>query len=68
MSETVAIQAAPGVTDADERLLEVSGLKVYFPITRGIVIQRRIGDVRAVDGVSLTLRRGETLGLVGESG
>ncbi len=68
MSEAGPAQAAPGVTDAEERLLEVTGLKVYFPITRGIVIQRHVGDVRAVDGVDLTLRRGETLGLVGESG
>ena len=68
MSGAGPAQGAPGVIDADEPLLAVSGLKVYFPITRGIVIERHVGDVRAVDGVSLTLRRGETLGLVGESG
>jgi oligopeptide transport system ATP-binding protein len=68
MSETGPAQAAAGAASADERLLEVSGLKVYFPITRGVVIERHVGDVRAVDGVSLTLHRGETLGLVGESG
>jgi oligopeptide transport system ATP-binding protein len=68
MSGAGPVQAAPSVISDDERLLEVSGLKVYFPITRGIVIERHVGDVRAVDGVSLTLRRGETLGLVGESG
>ena len=49
-------------------LVEVRDLKMHFPITRGIVIQRRIGAVKAVDGVSFHLRRGETLGLVGESG
>ena len=48
-------------------LLEVRGLKKYFPIRRG-VFSRVSGHVRAVDGVDLTLRRGETLGLVGESG
>jgi len=48
-------------------LLEVRNLKKYFPIKTG-VLSRTIGDVRAVDGVSFTLERGETLGLVGESG
>ena len=49
-------------------LLRVEDLKVYFPIRDGIIIERHVGDVRAVDGVSFALRRGETLGLVGESG
>jgi len=48
-------------------LLEVRNLKKYFPIKTGI-LSRTIGDVRAVDGVTFTLERGETLGLVGESG
>jgi len=49
-------------------LLEVDSLKVYFPITSGIVLDRHVGDIKAVDGVSLTIDQGETLGLVGESG
>jgi oligopeptide transport system ATP-binding protein len=49
-------------------LLEVEDLVKHFPITQGIVFRRRIGAVRAVDGLSFHLRRGETLGLVGESG
>jgi oligopeptide transport system ATP-binding protein len=49
-------------------LLQVEELKVWFPITEGLIIERHVGDVRAVDGVSFDLRRGETLGLVGESG
>jgi oligopeptide/dipeptide ABC transporter ATP-binding protein len=51
-----------------EALLRVENLVKYFPLTQGILFQRHIGDVRAVDGVSFDLRRGETLGLVGESG
>jgi len=49
-------------------LLEVESLKVYFPITSGIVLDRHVGDIKAVDDVSLTIEQGDTLGLVGESG
>jgi peptide/nickel transport system ATP-binding protein len=49
-------------------LLEVDDLAVHFPITSGVVFRRTVGHVRAVDGVSLSVRRGETYGLVGESG
>ncbi len=49
-------------------LLEVDSLKVYFPITSGIVLNRHVGDIKAVDDVSLTIEQGDTLGLVGESG
>lgn len=52
----------------DNVLLEVKNLKKYFPVTTGIVIQRHVGDVKAVDGISFYVKRGETLGLVGESG
>ena len=49
-------------------LLEVRGLAMHFPVSEGIVLSRKIGDVKAVDGVDFIINRGETLGLVGESG
>src|SRR5207237_7064253 len=55
-------------TDGAGPLVELDGLKLYFPIKSGIVLDRHVGDVRAVDDVTLTIRRGETLGLVGEFG
>jgi oligopeptide transport system ATP-binding protein len=55
-------------SNGKEVLVRVEGLKKYFPITRGVVIQREVGAVKAVDDVSFTVYRGETLGLVGESG
>ncbi|WP_392507113.1 ABC transporter ATP-binding protein [Naumannella halotolerans] len=52
----------------DGVLLRARGVKVHFPIRRGLVIDRTVGHVRAVDGVDLTVRHGESFGLVGESG
>ena len=51
-----------------DELLVVEDLKKYFPVTRGIVFQKEVASVKAVDGVSFALREGETLGVVGESG
>ena len=56
------------MSDNNGYLVQVSGLTMYFPITRGIIFQRHVGDIKAVDGISFGIRRGETLGLVGESG
>jgi len=51
-----------------EPLVQVTDLVKHFPITRGIVLQRAIGAVKAVDGISFEVQRGETLGIVGETG
>ncbi|HZP56886.1 MAG TPA: dipeptide ABC transporter ATP-binding protein [Dehalococcoidia bacterium] len=56
------------VQSASDILLNVQGLKMYFPVTAGLIFQRKIADVKAVDGVSFDVKKGETLGLVGESG
>jgi oligopeptide transport system ATP-binding protein len=52
----------------DNILLKVEDLKKHFPITQGIIFMKEIGSVKAVDGISFDIKRGETLGLVGESG
>jgi oligopeptide transport system ATP-binding protein len=52
----------------DNVLIEVKHLKMYFPVTSGVVVQQTVGHIKAVDDVSFVVRRGETLGLVGESG
>jgi oligopeptide transport system ATP-binding protein len=49
-------------------LLRLEDLKVHFPVKEGIIFQRQVGNIKAVDGVSFDVRQGETLGLVGESG
>jgi peptide/nickel transport system ATP-binding protein len=51
-----------------ETLLEVTGLEKHFPVTRGIIFQRKVGAVKAVDGLDFNVATGETLGVVGESG
>ena len=53
---------------AQRPLLEVRGLRKHFPVTRGALLRRKIGSIKAVDGVSFDVMHGETLGLVGESG
>jgi oligopeptide transport system ATP-binding protein len=58
----------PAGAAAPDEILRVQDLKVHFPVMRGIVFQKQVAAVRAVDGVTFALRRGETLGLVGESG
>ena len=58
-----------GRTEPHENtLLEVQDLKMYFPVTAGLLLKRKVADIKAVDGISFAVREGETLGLVGESG
>jgi oligopeptide transport system ATP-binding protein len=61
-------QTPPPQSRNGDILVDVRHLKMYFPVTRGILFQRKIADIKAVDDVSFFIRRGETLGLVGESG
>ncbi len=51
-----------------DTLVSIKNLKMYFPITRGVIFQSHVGDIKAVDGLNFDIKRGETLGLVGESG
>src|SRR3990172_12430646 len=67
MTTEQAPQAPPAPARRD-KIVEVDNVKMYFPVTSGITCQRRVADVKAVDGVTFDVRRGETLGLVGESG
>ncbi|UAB98669.1 ABC transporter ATP-binding protein [Dactylosporangium matsuzakiense] len=68
MSTTTQPQPAAAPERGGENLLEVRGLQKHFPIMRGAFIKRKVGAVRAVDGIDLSVKAGETLGLVGESG
>jgi peptide/nickel transport system ATP-binding protein len=67
MTATAETTSAAAPKDGDV-LVDVRGVKVHFPIKKGVIFDRTIGYVYAVDGVDLQIRRGETYGLVGESG
>jgi oligopeptide/dipeptide ABC transporter ATP-binding protein len=66
---SIAESDAPSAhAELGETLLQVKNLKKYFPITEGVFVKRAVANVKAVDGISFNVRKGETLGLVGESG
>ena len=67
LATAVAAASSSTPTPTDDAVVEVKDLKMYFPLIRG-VMQKKVGDVKALDGVSFTISRGETLGLVGETG
>ena len=68
MSVQAERRTGTGPGAAGEPLVKLEGVKKYFPITQGILFQRHVGDVHAVDGVDLEIYPGETVGLVGETG
>ena len=68
-TEAVTVSTAAGNEPIIEvPIIEVKGLRMYFPITEGVVFSRKVAEVKAVDGISFRIRKGETFGLVGESG
>jgi len=62
------VDANPDLKMNNQPLVQVRNLKKYFPIRQGLIIEREVGSVKAVDGISFDIYPGETLGLVGESG
>jgi oligopeptide transport system ATP-binding protein len=67
-TETVGTPTGTMPVAKSENIIDVKDLKIYFPVTSGLIIQKKIADNKAVDGITFHIKHGETLGLVGESG
>ena len=67
-TQTPLVPSAEEPPQDESALLQVTGLVRHFPVTRGVVFRHKVGAVRAVDGIDLSVFKGQTLGLVGESG
>src|SRR3954447_6141026 len=65
---TTTTDSSPDATVNGDVLVEVRDLVKHFPISKGVIFQKQVGAVRAVDGVSFDVKRGEALGIVGETG
>ena len=68
MAQQTSLNQRQRVGTLGETLVDVQDLQVYFPVSAGVIFQRKVADVKAVDGLTFSIKRGETLGLVGESG
>jgi len=68
LAQQTSLNQRQRVGTLGETLVDVQDLQVYFPVSAGVIFQRKVADVKAVDGLTFSVKRGETLGLVGESG
>ena len=68
VTEPAVVTRGGRVVSAEDKLVDVQSLRIHFPVMAGFIVSKKIADNKAVDGVTFDIRRGETMGLVGESG